>query len=201
VSAVGSLKEEIEPRDIVIPDQLIDRTKSRVDTFFEGLAVHVIFAEPFCPILRGILFEAAQDVGAKVHKGGTCVVIEGPLFSTKAESRLYRSWDADIIGMTALPEAKLAREAEMCYATIACVTDYDCWHESFESVTIEMVLSNLLRSVETAKGIIKTACSRLPQRRECGCAIALKDALITARSRISPHLEEKFSLLLRKYIS
>jgi 5'-methylthioadenosine phosphorylase len=201
VSAVGSLKEEIEPRDIVIPDQLIDRTKSRVDTFFEGLAVHVVFAEPFCPILSQILFEAAQDVGAKVHKGGTCVVIEGPLFSTKAESRLYRSWDADIIGMTALPEAKLAREAEMCYATIACVTDYDCWHESFESVTIEMVLSNLLRSVETAKGIIKTACSRLPQRRECGCAIALKDALITARSRISPHLEEKFSLLLRKYIS
>ncbi|MFQ5925162.1 MAG: S-methyl-5'-thioadenosine phosphorylase, partial [Dehalococcoidia bacterium] len=141
VSAVGSLNEEICPLDLLIPDQLIDRTKSRVNSFFGGgLVAHVAFADPFCPVLSDILYEAALDSGARVRKGGTYVVMEGPLFSTKAESNLYRSWGASIIGMTALPEAKLAREAEICYATLACITDYDCWHETEESVTIEMAL-------------------------------------------------------------
>jgi 5'-methylthioadenosine phosphorylase len=201
VSAVGSLKEEIEPLDIVIPDQLLDRTKSRGNSFFgEGLVAHVNFANPFCPVLSEILYQAAQEVGAKVHKGGTYLVIEGPLFSTKAESNLYRSWDTDVIGMTALPEAKLAREAEICYATIACVTDYDCWHEGYESVTIQMVVLNLLRSVEIAKGIIKTACPRLPERRDCVCATALKNTIITAPDRITPQVKEKYALLIGKYI-
>jgi 5'-methylthioadenosine phosphorylase len=199
VSAVGSLREEIEPLDIVIPDQLIDRTKSRVNSFFDGgIVIHASFSEPFCPILRRILMEAAEKVGAEVHKSGACVVIEGPLFSTEAESRLYRSWGADIIGMTAIPEAKLAREAEMCYATIACVTDYDCWQD--EVVTTEMVILNLLRGVAMAKEMIRTACARLPEKRECSCATALKDAIITDRRHISPQVREKFALLIGKYV-
>ena len=185
VSAVGSLKEDVHPLDIVIPDQLIDRTRSRVNTFFGGgLVAHVPFAEPFCPVLSDILYQAAVDVGARVHKGGTCIVMEGPLFSTKAESNLYRSWGASIIGMTALPEAKLAREAEICYATLACVTDYDTWHETEDSVTIDMALENLARNVNTAKRIIDIAAGRIPQRRECICAEALRNAIITAPDRI-----------------
>jgi len=164
VSAVGSLKESIHPLDLVIPDQIIDRTKSRVNSFFEGgLVVHVSFAEPFCPVLSEILCQAALDVGARVHPEGTYIVMEGPLFSTKAESNLYRSWGASIIGMTALPEAKLAREAEICYATLACVTDYDTWHETEESVVIEEVIANLERSTDTAKRIIRVAAARIPR--------------------------------------
>lgn len=202
ISAVGSLKEEIRPLDLVIPDQLIDRTKSRVHTFFgQGVVAHIAFADPFCPVLSDILYQAAQDQGARVHKGGTCVVMEGPLFSTKAESNLYRSWGASIIGMTALPEAKLAREAEICYATVACVTDYDCWHETEESVSVEMLIANLLRNVTTAKNIIRIAAGRIPQQRQCICAQALKDAIITAPKKIPAQRKRDLGLLIGKYIA
>jgi 5'-methylthioadenosine phosphorylase len=201
VSAVGSLKEEIKPLDLIIPDQLIDHTKSRVNTFFEGgLVAHVSFAEPFCPVLSQILYQAAKEAGARVHKGGTYVVIEGPLFSTKAESNLYRSLGGSVIGMTALPEAKLAREAEICYATLAGVTDYDCWHESYEAVTIEMVVANLERNVDIAKRIIKTAASRIPEKRECGCATALRYAIVTSPRRIPSQLKQDLAPLTGKYI-
>lgn len=201
VSAVGSLKESIHPLDLVIPDQIIDRTKSRVNSFFEGgLVVHVSFAEPFCPVLSEILCQAALDVGARVHPEGTYIVMEGPLFSTKAESNLYRSWGASIIGMTALPEAKLAREAEICYATLACVTDYDTWHETEESVVIEEVIANLERSADTAKRIIRVAAARIPQRRECGCAQALKNAILTAPEKIPGKMKRDLAILIGKYI-
>ena len=201
VSAVGSLKEEIRPLDLVIPDQLIDRTKSRVNTFFgRGLVAHVAFADPFCPVLSEILYQAAIDAAANVHKGGTYLAMEGPLFSTKAESNLHRSWGASVIGMTALPEAKLAKEAEICYTTLACVTDYDCWHETEESVTIEMALANLEKNIATAKKIVRTAAARIPQNRECGCAQALKDAIITAPEKIPKQMKRDLGLLFGKYI-
>jgi len=201
VNAVGSLKEGIHPLDIVIPDQLIDRTKSRVNSFFgDGLVAHVTFAEPFCPILSNILYQAALDVGANVHQEGTYIVMEGPLFSTKAESNLYRSWGAGIIGMTALPEAKLAREAEICYATLACITDYDTWHETEDSVTIDMALANLLRNADTAKNIIGLVAARIPEERECGCAEALKNAIITAPHKIPERMKKDLELLIGKYI-
>ena len=201
VSAVGSLKEEIHPGDLVIPNQLIDRTKSRVNTFFgDGLVAHVGFAEPFCPVLSRILYQTAMEDGARVHNGGIYVVMEGPLFSTKAESSLYRSWGANIVGMTALPEAKLAREAEICYATLAFVTDYDCWHETCETVTIGMVIQNLLRNVEMSKKILKRAITQIPEKRECQCATALKNAIITAQEVIPTALKQKLHLLVGSYV-
>ena len=201
VNAVGSLKEGIHPLDIVIPDQLIDRTKSRANSFFsDGLVAHASFAEPFCPVLSNILYQAAIDVGANVHQEGTYIVMEGPLFSTKAESNLYRSWGASIIGMTALPEAKLAREAEICYATLACITDYDTWHETEDSVTIEMALANLARSADIAKKIINIAAARIPEGRECGCTEALKNAIITAPEKIPERMKKELDLLIGKYI-
>jgi len=187
VNAVGSLQEDIRPLDLVIPDQIIDRTKRRVSTFFgEGIVGHVTFADPFCPVLSQFLYQVAshadlKDKVRKVHPKGTYIAMEGPLFSTRAESNLYRSWGASVVGMTAIPEAKLAREAEICYASIACVTDYDCWHEVHESVSIEMVISNLMKTLEVAKEVIKKASAQLPKRRDCGCATALKDAIITSR--------------------
>jgi len=202
VSAVGSLKDGIHPTDIVIPDQLIDRTKNRVNTFFgEGMVVHVTFADPFCTALSRVLYEKADELGVRVHPEGTYVAMEGPLFSTRAESDLYRSWGASVIGMTALPEAKLAREAEICYATIACVTDYDCWHEVHESVTIDMVLQNLMHNVETAKEIVRRASAQLPERSDCGCASALKDAIITSREMIPDGVKSKLDLLVGKYLT
>lgn len=201
VSAVGSLKDNIHPLDMVIPDQLIDRTKSRVNTFFgSGLVAHVGFAEPFCPVLSHTLYQSAKEAGAQVHESGTCIVMEGPQFSTRAESLLYRSWGASIIGMTALPEAKLAREAEICYATLACVTDYDCWHETYEIVTIDMVVENLKRNTEMAKKILKTVVTRIGGKRECPCAAALKDAIITAPELIPPQKKKELSLLIGRYI-
>lgn len=201
VSAVGSLKEELHPLDLVVPDQLIDRTKSRVNTFFGGgMVAHVGFAEPFCPVLSQIIYQAALETGARTHKGGTYVVMEGPLFSTKAESFLYRSWGASVIGMTALPEAKLAREAEICYATLACVTDYDCWHKAHETVTIEMVIANLQRNVNNAKKIIRTAASQIPEKRECACATALQNAIITSPEYIPTQLKKDLALLIGKYV-
>jgi 5'-methylthioadenosine phosphorylase len=201
VSAVGSLEETIHPLDLVIPDQLIDRTKSRVNTFFgQGLVAHVGFADPFCPTLARILNETAKTAEANVHDGGTCVVIEGPAFSTRAESFLYRSWGANIVGMTALPEAKLAREAEICYATLAFVTDYDCWHHSEETVTVEMVIANLQKSAQIAKNIVKKAVAQIPERRQCQCATALKDAIITSPAHIPAYLKKDLALLIEKYV-
>lgn len=205
VSAVGSLREHIAPRDLLIPDQLFDRTKSRVNSFFErGLVVHCTFAEPFCPTLSGLLVEAASELGdVKVHTGGTYVCMEGPLFSTRAESRAYRSWGMDVIGMTALPEAKLAREAELCYATIACITDYDCWHESEASVTVEMVISNLSANVTNAQRILRAVARKIPAERSantCECPSALSTAILTDRASIPADLKEKYGLLIGKYI-
>ncbi|OGO02241.1 MAG: methylthioadenosine phosphorylase [Chloroflexi bacterium RBG_13_53_26] len=201
ISAVGSLKEDIHPLDMVVPDQLIDRTGSRPNTFFgQGLVAHIGFADPFCPTLSRLLYETARKTRANVHQGGTCVVIEGPSFSTRAESFLYRSWGASVVGMTALPEARLAREAEICYATLAFVTDYDCWHQSQESVTVEMVIANLQRSVEIAKNTVKTAVSQIPKRRECQCATALKDAIITSPEHVPAYLKKDLALLIGKYV-
>jgi len=201
VSAVGSLKEEIEPLDVVIPDQLIDATKGRASTFFtDGIVGHVSLAEPFCPVLSQLSFEASTKVGAKVHKGGTYLVMEGPQFSTKAESQLYRSWGADIIAMTALPEAKLAREAEICYAIIALVTDYDCWHPSCESVTTEMILINLRKGIDTVKSILKLLLPSIPQKRDCACASALEYAIVTGTKYIPEKKRKELGLLIGKYL-
>ena len=201
VNAVGSFREELKPGDLLIPDQLIDRTRSRVNTFFgEGIVVHIPFAEPFCPVLSQILFDAAKEVGATVHPKGTYVAMEGPAFSTRAESRLYRSWEADIVGMTALPEAKLAREAEICYAIIAGVTDYDSWQEKSQPITIDVILNILRQNVNTIKKIIKLAVARIPEKRHCDCATALKDAIATTRRYIPLEQREKLDLLIGKYL-
>jgi len=202
ISAVGSLKEEIEPLDIVIPDQLIDRTRGRSSTFFsDGIVAHVAFAEPFCPLLSQILFEAGKKVGSKVRKGGTYLVIEGPQFSTRAESRLYRSWDADVIGMTALPEAKLAREAEICYATLAFVTDYDCWRPAYEWVTTDMILANIHKCIDAVKRILKLLIPSIPQVRDCACASALRDAVATETKYITKEKRKELELFIGKYLS
>ncbi|GHO42644.1 S-methyl-5'-thioadenosine phosphorylase [Ktedonospora formicarum] len=206
VSAVGSLREDYEPRDLVIPDQLFDRTKSRVNSFFEGgIVAHCPFADPFCPELSAILLESARALGdVTVHKGGTYVCMEGPLFSTKAESNLNRKLGFDLIGMTALPEAKLAREAELCYAVIACVTDYDCWHEAHDAVSVEMVVSNLSANVANAQRILRLAAQKLAPTREdvsCRCESALASAIMTDPVRIPQEVKEKYSLLVSKYLA
>jgi 5'-methylthioadenosine phosphorylase len=202
VNAVGSFKEAIKPGDLLIPDQLIDRTRSRANTLFgEGIVAHIPFADPFCPVLSQIVYQAAQETGATVHRGGTYVVMEGPAFSTRAESFLYRSWGADVIGMTALPEAKLAREAEICYASIACVSDYDCWHEAHESVTVEIIVDILHKNADNAKKIIRLAVGRIPERRDCPCASALKTAIITDPKLIPAGQKKKLNLLIGKYLT
>jgi len=200
-SACGSMRESIAPLDIVIPDQLFDRTKARPSSFFgDGLVAHISFAEPFCPDLSALLFDAAVEAGARTHRGGTYVVIEGPQFSTKAESRIYRSWGVDIIGMTALPEAKLAREAEICYATVALVTDYDVWHEAEGEVTVEMILGYLLQNAATARGVLSAVLPRIPDGRDCPCPVALKDVIVTRPELIPTGVKEKLALLLSKYL-
>jgi 5'-methylthioadenosine phosphorylase len=206
VSAVGSLREDYKPLDLVVPDQIFDRTKSRANTFFEGgIVVHVGFAEPFCPHFSGIVYDTARGAeGVESHRGGTLVVIEGPQFSTKAESRIYRQLGCDIIGMTAIPEAKLAREAELCYAAIASVTDYDVWHESEEPVTVEMVTRNLQHNVANAQRIIRELVTRLPADRSsstCSCEHALAGAIQTDRALITPQVREKYALFLNKYLA
>jgi 5'-methylthioadenosine phosphorylase len=205
VSAVGSMREDVAPLDLLVPNQLVDRTKSRVNSFFEGgVVVHCSFAEPFCPTLAGLLWETGQELAdMHVHRGGTYLCIEGPLFSTKAESRIYRQWGVDVIGMTALPEAKLAREAELCYATIACVTDYDVWHDSADPVTVEMVIGNLMKNVANAQRIIRAVAQRIPADRAqnaCECPHALASAIITDRSRIPAEARAKYGLLVGKYL-
>ena len=201
VSAVGSLKEAMHPLDLVVPDQLIDRTYNRANTFFDsGVVGHISFSHPFCPDLSSLLYQSALSVNATVHFGGACVVMEGPAFSTLAESHMYRSWGADIIGMTALPEAKLAREAEMCYATLACVTDYDCWHETAETVTIEMVVANLTKNVMTSREVLRRLIPQVPLERTCPCASALKDAIITSRDQLPTEEKARLLPILGKYV-
>jgi len=204
VSACGSLKEELKPLEIVIPDQFVDRTnKGRVMTFFgDGIVAHIPFADPVCASLSKALAEAGRKVGAKIHSGGTYVNMEGPQFSTKAESKLYRSWGMDIIGMTNLGEAKLAREAEICYATLACITDYDCWRmdEVSESVTVDMIISNLLKNVDVSKNILKVVIPALEEERSCSCSTALKDSIVTRPEVIPPATKKKLKLIIGKYI-
>jgi len=199
--SAGSFKKEIKPGDLLIPDQIIDRTRNRVNTFFsDGIVGHITFADPFCQVLSLIMFEAARELGASVHQGGTFVVMEGPAFSTRAESRLYRSWGADLIGMTVLPEAKLAREAEICYAVIGCATDYDSWWQPGEPVNIDNILTIQRQNIDIAKKIIKLAVSRLPGKRDCECATALKMAIVTAPELIPAEQKQKLDLLIGKYL-
>lgn len=201
VSAVGSMKETIEPGHIVVVDQFFDRTKGRPSTFFgDGIVGHIEFADPVCPSLSDILYTAAIKSGATVHKGGTYICIEGPQFSTRAESAIYRSWGVDVIGMTNIPEAKLAREAEICYATIALATDYDCWHVTEESVTVEMIIETLKANVKMAKEIIKKAVPAVEPARGCRCPEAMKFAVITDKSVIPDKTKEDLSLLIGKYL-
>lgn len=201
VSAVGSMKETIHPGDMVVPDQFIDRTVGRPSTFFsDGIVGHVSFADPVCPDLSQILFQAGTDVGATVQKGGTYLCIEGPQFSTRAESRLYRTWGVDVIGMTNIPEAKLAREAEICYATIAFATDYDCWHATEEDVSIGEVLKILAQSSKTAKRAIREAIKHIPDTRQCVCATALQYALITDKKMIPEKTKNDLEPIIGKYI-
>jgi len=202
VSAVGSLKAEIKPRHFVIPDQLFDYTKNRVSTFFgQGLAAHVSIAHPFCPMLSDIMYEAGTEVGVTTHKGGTYICMEGPAFSTQAESNVYRRLGFDVIGMTAATEAKLAREAELCYATLACSTDYDCWHPDHDNVTAEMILQHLIANVEIAKEAAKAVIRRIPEKREgCACPNALGKSIATNKTRIPKETRGKLDLLIGKYM-
>lgn len=201
VSAVGSMKEKIAPGHVVIPNQFIDWTKNRVSSFFgEGIVAHVSMAEPVCPLLSQVLFDASLDEGATVHMGGTYICMEGPQFSSKAESELYRSWGVDVIGMTNMPEAKLAREAEICYSTIALSTDYDCWNEEHAHVNVEDIVSILKQNAELAKKIIKNAVLSIEQDRNCTCSKALKDAIITSGDVVPQSVKTKLDLIIKEYI-
>ncbi len=200
-SAVGSLKDEYKPLDVVVPDQFFDRTRGRISTFFgRGLVAHVAFAHPVCGVLSAIAADAAAAVGAAVHRGGTYVNMEGPQFSTLAESKLYRSWGMDVIGMTNLQEAKLAREAEICYATLALVTDYDCWHPDHDSVTVEMIIANLQQNAKTAQQAIAEAVGRIRGARACGCQDALASAIITRPELVPEQTKKDLAPIIGKYM-
>jgi 5'-methylthioadenosine phosphorylase len=200
-SAVGSLKEQYRPLDILVPDQFFDRTKGRVNTFFgRGLAAHIAFAHPVCGDLSAIAGDAAEAVGATVHRGGTYVNMEGPQFSTLAESKLYRAWGMDVIGMTNLQEAKLAREAEICYATLALVTDYDCWHPDHDAVTVDLIIGNLLQNAVTAQKTIADAVSRLDGPRTCACKDALATAIITRPEQVPAQTKTDLAPIIGKYM-
>jgi len=201
LSAVGSLKEEHKPLDFLIPDQFFDRTRGRVSTFFgDGIVAHISFADPVCPQMAGLAHHAAAQLSIPAKLGGTYLCMEGPAFSTRAESNVYRSWGMDVIGMTNLQEAKLAREAELCYVTIAMVTDYDCWHEEHDAVTVEEIIGNLTTNAENACKLVRSMTRVLPQMRTCKCGSALKHAIITDRALIPEAAKEKLELLLGKYI-
>jgi 5'-methylthioadenosine phosphorylase len=201
VSAVGSLKEEHKPLDFVIPDQFFDRTRHRIDTFFgDGVVAHVAFADPICGEMAGVVQSACVKAGVTGKRGGTYVCMEGPQFSTKAESNVYRSWGMDVIGMTNLQEAKLAREAEICYVTVAMVTDYDCWHPHHDSVTVDQVVAVLLKNAENASTVVRETVAALPARRSCKCGSALAHAILTDRSKIPAATREKLKLILGKYL-
>jgi 5'-methylthioadenosine phosphorylase len=202
ISAVGSMRQGIKPLDLVIPDQFFDATKRRVSSFFgEGIVAHVGMAEPVCPDLATTLEKAARQTGATVHRGGTYICIEGPQFSTKAESRIYRSWGVDVIGMTNMPEAKLAREAELCYATLALATDYDVWHETHEAVTVEAVVKNLLQNVAAAKEVLRRVIPMVAASRACPCPSLLRDAIITNPNAFPPAARRRLGLLIAKYVA
>lgn len=202
VAACGSLKEEFKPMDFVIVDQFVDRTNhAREMTFFgNGIVAHIVFAHPVCEELSSVIYSTAKNLKLSVHKGGTYINMEGPAFSTLAESKLYRSWGIDIIAMTNLAEAKLAREAEICYSTIACVTDYDCWHPQHESVTIDMVIQNLQKNIENAKKLISMAIKNMPTDRKCSCPDALKYAIITDRKLIPEKIKKDLDIIIGKYV-
>jgi 5'-methylthioadenosine phosphorylase len=201
ISAVGSMKESIHPGDVVLPDQFIDLTKRRISTFFdEGIVAHVGFAEPVCRWLADALENAGKSVGARLHRGGTYICMEGPQFSTKAESRLYRQWGVDVIGMTNMPEAKLAREAELCYATVALPTDYDCWHETEEAVTVEAILATLYKNVELAKQLLKAVVPTLQPDRSCACQQALLNAIVTNPDHIPESIKRRLDLFIAPYM-
>jgi len=200
-SAVGSLKEEYKPLDILVPDQFFDRTKGRISTFFgRGLVAHVGFAHPFCGALSAIAADSVQLIGATVHRGGTYVNMEGPQFSTLAESRLYRSWGMDVIGMTNLQEAKLAREAEICYSTLALVTDYDCWHPDHDSVTVDLIVANLMQNATTAQRAIAEAVGRISGPRTCACKDALATAIITRPEHVPAQTKQDLAPIVGKYL-
>jgi 5'-methylthioadenosine phosphorylase len=202
LSAVGSLKEEHRPLDFVIPDQFFDRTRHRIDTFFgEGIVAHVAFADPICPELAKVVEGACRKAGVTGKRGGTYLCMEGPAFSTKAESNIYRTWGMDVIGMTNLQEAKLAREAEMCYVTVAMVTDYDCWHPQHDSVTVDQVVAVLLKNADNACRVVRETVAAMPSARGCKCGSALAHAIITERDTIPAATREKLKLILGKYLT
>jgi 5'-methylthioadenosine phosphorylase len=202
VSAVGSLKEEHKPLDFVIPDQFFDRTRHRIDTFFgDGIVAHIAFADPVCPQLSQVVEGACQKVGVVGKRGGTYVNMEGPQFSTKAESNVYRSWGMDVIGMTNLQEAKLAREAEICYLTVAMVTDYDCWHPHHDSVTVDQIVAVLVKNAENAAKVVRETVAAMPAARNCKCGSALAHAILTERDKIPVTIRQKLRLILDKYLS
>ena len=201
LSAVGSLKEEHKPLDFVIPDQFFDRTRHRVDTFFgSGIVAHIAFGDPVCGDMAKVVENVCRSVGVNAKRGGTYVCMEGPQFSTKAESNVYRSWGADVIGMTNLQEAKLAREAEICYVTVAMVTDYDCWHPHHDEVTVEQIISVLVKNAENAARVVKATVAALPKDRACKCGSALGHAILTDRDKIPAATKEKLKLILGKYV-
>jgi 5'-methylthioadenosine phosphorylase len=201
ISAVGSMREDVRPLDVLVPDQIFDRTTLRTHTFFDGgVVAHVGLADPYCAELSAQLVSAATGVAPKVHRGGTYVCIEGPQFSTKAESRIYRQWGVDVIGMTAMPEARLAREAELCYATLALITDYDVWHESAETVTVEQVTANLTKNSVVAKESLLRFLAALPATRTCACSSALANSIVTATDVISVEARRRLGLIARKYL-
>jgi 5'-methylthioadenosine phosphorylase len=202
LSAVGSMKESIRPGDVVVPDQFIDLTKRRASTFFEeGIVAHVAFGEPICAALAQVLAASSQRLGTRLHRGGTYLCMEGPQFSTKGESRLYRQWGVDVIGMTNMPEAKLAREAELCYATMALVTDYDCWHQTEEAVTVEAILATLHQNVVLAKRILRVAVPSVVESPVCSCHLALDNAIVTARKSIPTTVRKKLALLTHRVLA
>ena len=202
VSAVGSLKEEVKPQDFVLADQFVDRTnQARKTTFFgQGVVAHIGFAEPVCPVLSETLFEAAKGLGLTIHPKGTYLNMEGPAFSTRAESKLYKSWGMDVIGMTNMPEARLAREAEICYVSLAMVTDYDCWYAKEETVSVDLIIQNMRKNIQNAKKLIKSAITRIPQKRDCLCAQALKDAIITQVKEIPGEVRKNLNIIIGRYI-
>jgi 5'-methylthioadenosine phosphorylase len=202
VSAVGSMKESIEPGDVVIPDQFVDLTKRRASTFFEGgVVAHVAFGEPICAALAGVLASSGERLGAALHRGGTYLCMEGPQFSTKGESQLYRQWGVDVIGMTNMPEAKLAREAELCYATMALVTDYDCWHHSEEAVTVDAILATLRQNVVLAKRILLEVLPSVVEAPACACHRALDGAVVTAPGSVPAAVKKRLALLTRRVLA
>jgi 5'-methylthioadenosine phosphorylase len=199
INSCGSFKDELKPGSLIVPDQVIDRTQGRVNTFFgNGVVVHVSMADPFCPVLSQTLYKAAVDCGADAHFKGTYIAMEGPAFSTRAESFLYKSWGASVVGMTIFPEAKLAREAEICYASICCITDYDCWKEEY--VTADVIIGYMHKNIEMAKKIIKQVIPNIPNRRECTCSSALQTAIVTAPAVMTIEQKKKYDLLIGRYL-